>query len=58
MEMIKPCPFCKDEEIDIQSYLPFVSITEYFNVACGLCGVQGVTESTRKQAIENWNKRR
>jgi Lar family restriction alleviation protein len=52
---MKNCPFCGGE-----SYIEFNNKekTYHWSICCFICHVQTQKRKTRKQAIEDWNKRK
>ena len=51
MHEIKPCPFCGNKPILIESHKYF------YRVICWECGCNGPKEITYYRAISAWNKR-
>ena len=52
MEELKPCPFCGSELTQMTSYLG-----EWWVVCCE-CFCSTAMETTEKEAIKAWNKRK
>ena len=59
-DKLKPCPFCGGEDIGIRTR--YIKETDGFmdeeetRCGCESCNA-GVTEETRAEAIEAWNRR-
>lgn len=52
MKIIKCCPFCGSHEIEICRTNPNACW-----IKCADCGAESESSKTRKQAIQNWNRR-
>ena len=53
MAELKPCPFCKSEDV----YLVSETEIEYNWVYCKNCEAAGPMKETEEEAIEAWNRR-
>lgn len=59
MEKLKRCPFCGNENIDVQEYDPYDgyqgNLTTY-RVRCTNCGAN-IAKVNKEDAVEKWNAR-
>lgn len=53
MPELKPCPFCGNNYLNIQSG----QIYDNYWVYCGQCGVKTRKTDTKEETIEVWNRR-
>ena len=51
MSKLKPCPFCGNKNIDI------VTFHGMFQVICQWCHIMTEEKETKKEAVDDWNKR-
>lgn len=51
---LKPCPFCKSDNVSPNDFLYAIFL---WNVHCLSCGARGPDSHTKQEAIEAWNQR-
>jgi Lar family restriction alleviation protein len=52
---IKPCPFCKSDDVDLSSCGGFKDGDEYW-VMCMNCLAEGPVARSEEEAVLPWNK--
>ena len=60
MTELKPCPFCKSEDVEISAYDDRNAHGEFLLtwhvVICNDCAGHGPSEYTEKRAAQSWNR--
>ena len=51
------CPFCGQDEAQVENVLDRECESGSYEVRCAYCGARGEITATREQAIEMWNTR-
>ena len=54
---LKPCPFCGENEAQLDKTYDEVYGGERFNVVCAACGVMFFKSKLLVNAVKNWNRR-
>jgi hypothetical protein len=55
-EVLKPCPFCRDDLLDVDVLVPSENPPS-FRVFCNTCDCLGPHGGTKEKAIKLWNQR-